>query len=47
MMQLMARGDVIDELFQVIRNGAETWDGISRPVRRIDWSTGRAVEVME
>lgn len=47
MMQLMARGEAIDELFEIIRNGAETWDGISRPVRRIDWSTGRAIEVVE
>jgi len=47
MMQLMARGEVIDELFQIVRNGAETWDGISRPVRKIDWSTGRPIEVVE
>lgn len=46
MIQLMARGEVIDELFQIVKSGAENWDGITRPIRKIDWSTGRPVEVL-
>lgn len=46
MIQLMARGEAVNELFGIIRNGADTWDGQSRPIRRIDWSTGRPVEVL-
>lgn len=41
MIQLMARGEIIDELFQIVQAGSETWDGVSRPIRKIDWSTGR------
>ena len=43
MMQLMKRGERIEELFSIIRHGADTWDGVTDPVRRIDWSTGRPV----
>lgn len=41
MIQLMGKNDVIDELFDLVREGAETWDGKTNPIRRIDWSTGR------
>ena len=44
MIQLMARGDAIEDLFAIVRRGAETWDGINRPIRKINWSTGRPVE---
>lgn len=44
MIQLMARGEAIEALFRMVRNGAESWDGADRPVRRIDWSTGRPIE---
>lgn len=40
----MARGDAIEDLFEIVRRGAETWDGINRPIRKINWSTGRPVE---
>ena len=43
MIQLMAHGPAIDELFSIIKLASETWDGIEDPVRRIDWSTGRPV----
>ena len=43
MIQLMARNEITLELFSVIREGADSWDGVSRPIRRIDWSTGRPV----
>jgi len=43
MIQLMARNDTIDELFRIIRRSADTWDGRSRPIREIDWSSGRPV----
>lgn len=43
MIQLMARHEMNEALFQVIRTGADTWDGHSRPIREIDWSTGRPV----
>jgi hypothetical protein len=28
-------------LFDAIRAAAERWDGVTDPVRKIDWSTGR------
>ena len=43
MIQLMARGAAIEEMFGIIRSAADDWDGKTDPVRRIDWSTGRAV----
>ena len=43
MLQLMKRGEQIDRLFAIIRDGVDTWDGSTDPVRRIDWSTGRPV----
>ena len=45
MIQLMARGEIIDELFALIKAASETWDGESDPVRKIDWSSGRPVVV--
>ena len=41
MIQLMASNPVITELFDLVRAGADTWDGSTNPVRRLDWSTGR------
>jgi hypothetical protein len=41
MIQLMASNDVINELFDLIRAGADDWDGVKDPIRKIDWSTGR------
>ena len=43
MIQLMAHNDVIDELFDIIKDAAVNWDGETDPVRKIDWSTGRPV----
>ena len=43
MIQLMAHTEVNDELFRVIRKASEGWDGDTRPIRNIDWSTGRPV----
>jgi catechol 2,3-dioxygenase-like lactoylglutathione lyase family enzyme len=43
MVQLMAHNEAIDELFGIIREAADSWDGETDPVRRIDWSTGRPV----
>jgi methylmalonyl-CoA/ethylmalonyl-CoA epimerase len=41
MVQLMARIDLMTELFDGIENASKGWDGIERPLRRIDWSSGR------
>jgi hypothetical protein len=41
MIQLMAHNEFMDELFGLIRKAADEWDGESRPIRKIDWSTGR------
>ena len=43
MIQLMAHNAAIDQLFSIIREAARDWDGVSDPVRGIDWSTGQAV----
>jgi catechol 2,3-dioxygenase-like lactoylglutathione lyase family enzyme len=43
MIQLMAHNESIDELFSLIRDAAELWDGFSHPIRKIDWSAGRPV----
>ena len=40
MIQLMAHGEAIDTMFGFIREGADTWDGVTDPIRTIDWSTG-------
>jgi 4-hydroxyphenylpyruvate dioxygenase-like putative hemolysin len=43
MMQLMARGEMIEKMFAIIKEGADTWDGVTDPVRRLDWSSGTPV----
>jgi catechol 2,3-dioxygenase-like lactoylglutathione lyase family enzyme len=43
MIQLMARNEVIDELFGIIERASVDWDGETDPIRQIDWSTGRPV----
>ncbi len=43
MIQLMARTPQMEGLFRIIKHGAEHWDGVTDPVRRIDWSTGAPV----
>jgi catechol 2,3-dioxygenase-like lactoylglutathione lyase family enzyme len=43
MMQLMAHTEANDELFRVIREASEDWDGDTAPIRKIDWSSGRPV----
>lgn len=43
MIQLMAHDETNDELFRVIREGSQDWDGETSPIRRIDWSTGRPI----
>jgi len=43
MIQLMAHGDINDELFRVIRGASQDWDGETAPIRKIDWSTGRPI----
>jgi hypothetical protein len=36
MIQLMAHGEAIDFMFEFIREGADTWDVVTDPVRTID-----------
>ena len=43
MIQLMARTPQMEGLFAIIRTAAESWDGVTDPVRKIDWSTGAPV----
>ena len=43
MVQLMARTPQMEGLFHIIKDAAQRWDGITDPVRRIDWSTGAPV----
>lgn len=43
MIQLMARTPQMQELFAIIRSAAESWDGATDPVRKIDWSSGSPV----
>ena len=43
MMQLMFRGEMIEKMFAIIKEGADTWDGKTDPVRGIDWSSGTPV----
>jgi hypothetical protein len=40
MIQLMANNEMINELFDLIRAGSDNWDGVTDPIRRLDWSTG-------
>jgi len=43
MIQLMAHNEIIDELFSIIKDAADNWDGKTDPIRKINWSTGRPV----
>ena len=43
MIQLMAAHEANDALFRVIKDGADTWDGRTAPIRKIDWSSGRPI----
>ena len=43
MIQLMARSDHLVELMETIREASIGWDGVTAPIRRIDWSTGKPV----
>ena len=40
MIQLMARDEKTEQLFRIVQEGAENWDGASHPIREIDWSSG-------
>jgi len=41
MVQLMARIELMTELFDAIEQASKSWDGVSAPLRKIDWSSGR------
>jgi catechol 2,3-dioxygenase-like lactoylglutathione lyase family enzyme len=43
MVQLMARSELMTGLFEGILRASERWDGVTDPVRKIDWSSGRPV----
>lgn len=43
MMQLMARSEHLVDLMETIREASIGWDGVTAPIRRIDWSTGKPV----
>ena len=43
MIQLMDSGPMMTGLFAIIKEGSETWDGKTDPIRRIDWTTGQPV----
>jgi catechol 2,3-dioxygenase-like lactoylglutathione lyase family enzyme len=43
MMQLMARSDHLVALMGAIKEASVGWDGVTAPIRRIDWSTGKPV----
>ena len=48
MVQLMARSGHLVELMDTIRAASIGWDGVTAPIRRIDWSSGKPVpEVVE
>jgi catechol 2,3-dioxygenase-like lactoylglutathione lyase family enzyme len=48
MMQLMARSDHLVQLMETIHAGSIGWDGVTAPIRRIGWSTGKPVpEIVE
>lgn len=43
MIQLMARSDHLVALMDTIKEASVGWDGVTAPIRRIDWSTGKPV----
>ena len=43
MIQLMARSEHLVALMEAIRSASVDWDGVTAPIRRIDWSTGKPV----
>ena len=43
MIQLMDSGPMMTGLFAIIKEGATAWDGVTDPIRKIDWSTGHPV----
>jgi len=45
MIQLMERHPLMIELFDFVVRGAQDWDGVTDPIRRIDWSSGHPVPV--
>jgi hypothetical protein len=40
MIQLMAHNEFMDTLFEMIKIASIEWDGVTDPIRKIDWSTG-------
>ena len=40
MIQLMAHSEAIDTMFGFIKDGSDAWDGVTNPIRTIDWSAG-------
>lgn len=45
MIQLMERHPLMLELWDFVRKGNDDWDGVTNPVRLIDWSSGRPVPI--
>lgn len=45
MIQLMANTELNHAEMDIVRNGADTWDGVTNPIRLIDYSSGRPVLV--
>ncbi len=43
MIQLMARGEHLVALMETIREASVGWDGVTAPIRRIDWSSGKPI----
>lgn len=43
MIQLMARSEHLVALMEAIRAASIGWDGVTAPIRRIDWSSGTPV----
>jgi hypothetical protein len=43
MIQLMARIELMTDLFSDIEQASEGWDGKTDPIRKIDWSSGKPV----
>lgn len=41
--QLMVHSAAIGVMFGFIKEGSDAWDGVTDPVRTIDWSTGLPV----
>lgn len=46
MVQLMARSEHLVKLMETIRAASIGWDGVTAPIRRIDWSSGTPVPEM-